>query len=78
MQKGFAYVLSNKNRAVLYIGGSKFLKERIQLHKEGRATEFTKKYNVNELMYFEKYSNFHEAFARENSLRIGRKNGNGI
>ncbi len=73
MQKGFAYILSNKNKTVLYVGGSKFLKERVSLHKEGKATQFTKKYNVNELMYFEEFSNFHEAFAREKQLKNWKK-----
>ena len=53
----------------MYLGGSKFLKKRVELHKEGRATEFTRKYNVNELIYFEEYLNFHEAFAREKQLK---------
>ena len=69
MQNGFTYILSKKNKTVLYVGGSKLLKERITLHKEGKATNFTKKYNVNELMYYEEYSNFHEAFAREKQLK---------
>lgn len=54
---------------MLYVGGSKFLKKRVVFHKEGKATAFTKKYNVNELMYFEEYSNFHEAFTREKQLK---------
>ncbi len=69
MQKGFMYILSNKNKTVLYVGGSKFLKDRITLHKEGKATRFTKRYNVSELMYFEEFSDFHEAFTRERQIK---------
>ncbi|MEO1030370.1 MAG: GIY-YIG nuclease family protein [Bacteroidota bacterium] len=69
MQKGFTYILSNKNKTVLYVGGSKFLKNRVALHKEGKATKFTKRYNVNELVYFEEYADFHEAFAREKQIK---------
>lgn len=69
MIKGFVYILSNKNRTVLYIGATKFLKERVELHIEGRATVFTKKYSVNELLYFEEFSDFHDAFAREKQLK---------
>ncbi len=57
----------------MYVGGSKYLKKRVALHKKGRATEFTRKYNVNELMYYEPYSNFHDAFAREKQLKNWRK-----
>ncbi len=50
MEEGFLYILSNKNRTTLYIGATKKLKERIELHIAGKASEFTKKYNVIELM----------------------------
>ncbi len=66
-------MLSNKNKTVLYVGGSKFLKKRVTLHKEGKATEFTKKYNVNELLCFEEYSGFHDAFVREKELKNWKK-----
>jgi len=72
MEEGFLYILSNKNRTVLYIGGTKKLKKRIELHIDRKATDFTKKYNVNELVYFEKYSNYHDAFAREKQLKNWR------
>tara|TARA_R110001592_G_scaffold310993_1_gene585690 strand:- start:3321 stop:3605 length:285 start_codon:yes stop_codon:yes gene_type:complete len=73
MIEGWLYILSNKNRTVLYIGATKNLKKRIELHIEGKATEFTRKYNVNELLYFEKYSNFHDAFKREKQLKNWKK-----
>ena len=73
MIEGYVYMLSNKNRTVLYIGATKNLKARIELHVSGKATEFTRKYNVNELLYFEKYSNFHDAFEREKKLKNWHK-----
>lgn len=73
MREGYAYILSNKNRTVLYIGATKYLKKRVKLHLEGKATVFTKSYNVNELLYFEKYSNFHDAFKREKILKNWHK-----
>ena len=73
MEEGFLYILSNKNRTTLYIGATKKLKERIELHIAGKASEFTKKYNVIELMYFEKYNNKHDAFAREKQLKNWKK-----
>ncbi|MDD7914863.1 GIY-YIG nuclease family protein [Polaribacter ponticola] len=65
--EGYVYMLSNKNKTVLYSSATKYLKERIGLHIEGKATKFTKIYSVNELLYFEKYTNFHDAFKRENN-----------
>lgn len=73
MKEGFVYILSNKNRTTLYIGATGNLKERIELHIKGEATEFTKKYNVNELIYFEHFSDYHEAFVREKQLKNWRK-----
>jgi len=32
MKEGFTYILSNKNRTVLYVGATEKLKERIELH----------------------------------------------
>ncbi|MFT5846628.1 GIY-YIG nuclease family protein [Psychroserpens sp.] len=64
-KEGFTYILSNKNRAVLYVGGSTQLKFRVELHMKGKGTKFTKKYSVHELMYFEKYDDSHDAFLRD-------------
>ncbi|MDG2194906.1 MAG: GIY-YIG nuclease family protein [Polaribacter sp.] len=56
MIEGYLYILTNKNKTVLYIGATKDLKKRVELYIDGKAARFTKKYSVNELMYFEKYS----------------------
>lgn len=69
MKEGYTYILSNKNRTVLYVGATEKLKQRVKLHIQGKATLFTKKYSVNELMYFEKSSKYHEAFVREKQLK---------
>ena len=73
MIKGYTYILSNKNKTVLYIGATKDSMKRLVMHKAGRATAFTKKYSVNELMYFEEYLDYHDAFAREKQLKNWRK-----
>lgn len=73
MTKGYTYILSNKNKTVLYVGASKDVKKRVELHKAGKATVFTKKYNINELMYFETYSDYHDAFTREKQLKNWHK-----
>ena len=73
MKEGFAYILSNKNRKVLYVGATGKLKERVEKHMSGKATLFTKKYSVNELMYFEVFSNYHDAFVGEKQLKNWKK-----
>lgn len=72
MKEGFTYILSNKNRTVLYIGATGSLKERIELHMQGKATAFTKKYSVNDLLYFESFTEYHKAFVREKQIKNWR------
>ena len=40
-----------------------------ELHRKRKAALFTKKYNVIELVYYERYSDYHEAFAMEKKLK---------
>ena len=47
----YCYILSNKNRTVLYIGYTDNLNRRISQHKNGNGALFTKKYNAFDLVY---------------------------
>ena len=69
MKKGYTYILTNKNKTVLYVGATTKLKNRVELHIKGKGTQFTKKYNINELIYFEVFDDYHDAFARENQIK---------
>jgi len=53
----------------LYVGATGDLKKRIELHIAGKATMFTKKYNVIELLYYEKISDYNSAFIREKQIK---------
>lgn len=72
MEKGYTYILMNKNAAVLYVGATKNLKNRIDCHRNGAV--FTKKYNVTILIYFEVFDDFNDAFKREKQLKNWHKN----
>ena len=69
----YCYVLSNKNRTVLYIGFTNNLNRRIKEHKNGVGALFTKKYNVVELVYFEKFTEKKKARKRELQLKNWKK-----
>lgn len=73
MQKGYTYILTNKNHSVLYVEATKDLKNRMDCHKNGIGAVFTKKYNVTLLIYFEEFDNFHDAFARKKQLKNWHK-----
>lgn len=69
----YCYILSNKNRTVLYIGYTDNMNRRIKQHKERNGSAFTKKYNVHDVIYFETYENKKEAKAREKNLKNWHK-----
>ena len=69
MKKGYVYILSNKNRTVLYIGVTSELKVRIEKHKNKVYESFSKRYNVHDLMYYEIYNSIVTAIKREKQLK---------
>ncbi|MBC7523520.1 MAG: GIY-YIG nuclease family protein [Flavobacterium sp.] len=73
MIKGYTYIMTNKNFSVLYIGATKDLKYRIESHKDGTGSVFTKKYNASILIYFEEFDDYRDAFAREKQLKNWHK-----
>ncbi|MCF6182662.1 GIY-YIG nuclease family protein [Lutibacter sp.] len=73
MKESYTYILSNKNRTVLYIGVTSNLIKRVEDHKNSIGSEFTKKYNVNELLYFETFTEINQAINREKQLKNWNK-----
>ncbi len=69
MHKGFVYILSNKNRTTFYIGVTSDIKRRILEHKTGIGSAFTQKYNLTDLMYYEKIEGMNECINREKQLK---------
>lgn len=69
MPKGFVYIVSNKNRTVLYVGVTSELKVRIYKHKKRLYDGFTKRYNCDELLYFEEFTNMVNAIKREKQVK---------
>ncbi|MCW3102542.1 MAG: Excinuclease subunit domain protein [Bacteroidetes bacterium] len=74
LNKAYVYILSNKNRTVLYIGVTNDLERRINEHRQGTGSAFTKRYNVHELVYYEIHSNIEQAIAREKQLKEWKRN----
>ena len=72
-EKYYCYILSNKNRTVLYIGLTKNLTQRIIQHQKGLGSLFAKKYSVGELVYFEEFTEKKKARKRELQLKNWRK-----
>lgn len=73
-KKGYCYILTNKNKTVLYVGATDDLQRRIREHKEGKYLKsFTKRYNCNLLVYFEEFDEIKDAFERERKLKAGNR-----
>jgi putative endonuclease len=65
----FVYILTNWNHKVLYIGVTNNLSKRIYQHKNKLIDGFTKKYNVNKLVYYESTEDVQSAITREKQLK---------
>ena len=73
MKKSFIYILSNHSRSVLYIGMTNNLNHRIEQHKNGVGSSFTKKYKIVDLLYFEEFTDINQAISREKQLKNWRR-----
>ena len=62
------YILSSRNKT-LYIGFTDILARRIYEHKLGLIDGFTKKYNVNQLVYYQLHPTLTKAVKREKQLK---------
>jgi putative endonuclease len=67
------YILTNKNNKVLYVGVTNNLTRRIWEHRSKLIEGFTKKYNVDKLVYYEVFDNPAEAIKREKQLKAGSR-----
>jgi putative endonuclease len=65
----YIYILANQKNTVLYTGVTNNLKRRVYEHKEKLVPGFTKKYNVNNLVYCEFTENAESAISREKQIK---------
>ena len=69
----YVYILTNKNNSVLYTGVTNNLKRRITEHRNKIFSSFTKKYNVNKLVYYEEFDQIEKALLREKQIKGGSR-----
>ena len=70
-KKGYTYILTNKSSNVLYVGVTSDLIKRIGIyeHKNKFVEGFTKKYNIDQLVYYEVLESIDEAIQREKQIK---------
>jgi putative endonuclease len=73
MSEYSVYIMTNKAHTVLYTGVTNDLKRRVYEHKEKLVEGFTKKYNINKLVYFEIFQDAYGAIAREKQIKGGSR-----
>ena len=69
----YVYLLTNWNNQVMYVGVTNDLERRIYEHKNKLVDGFTKKYNVEKLVYFETVSDVLAAIEREKQIKKWRR-----
>jgi putative endonuclease len=69
----FVYILASKLNGTLYVGVTNNLARRLAEHKAKLVPGFTRKYEVDRLVYFEAFDSVLEARAREHSLKRWRR-----
>lgn len=69
----YVYLLTNWNNKVLYVGVTNELERRLYEHKNKLVEGFTKKYNLNKLVYFEETQDVTAAIDREKEIKKWRR-----
>lgn len=72
-KQGTVYILSNKNRTVLYIGVTNDLERRLMEHRYDNKISFVTRYNCFDLLYFEIIDGMEYAIEREKQLKNWHK-----
>jgi len=71
----YVYILANSRHTVLYTGVTNNLLRRVSEHKNKTKSGFTKRYNVDQLVYFECGDDINIAIAREKQIKAGSRQG---
>ncbi len=65
----YVYIITNRKEGVLYIGVTNDLERRMSEHKQGLSKGFSKRYNLDKLIYFETYQYINDAIKREKNIK---------
>ena len=64
----FVYIMSNRSKT-LYTGVTNNLIRRVREHREARASDFTARYKLDRLVYFERFEDIRNAIEREKEIK---------
>ena len=69
MKSHWVYIVASKKYGTLYIGVTNDLLGRVAAHRRGKGSEFTSKYCVTTLVWYEAFSDIRHAIQREKTLK---------
>lgn len=69
----YVYIMTNKWDTVLYTGMTNNLERHVREHRERRGSQFTRRYKIRKLVYFEEYTEVCDAIAREKQIKAGSR-----
>ncbi len=69
MYSYWVYILASKPNGTLYIGVTNDLLGRVEAHRKGTGSQFTSRYGVQMLVYYEPFADIEAAIQREKSLK---------
>jgi putative endonuclease len=69
MRSYWVYILASRPRGTLYIGVTNGIIRRVEQHRTGKASNFTRKYKVYLLVWFQEYGSVREAIQREKTMK---------
>jgi putative endonuclease len=69
----YVYILTNSSDKVLYTGVTSNLIKRVYEHKEKIVEGFTKRYNIDKLVYYEVFDDIESAIEREKQIKAGSR-----
>jgi putative endonuclease len=67
----YVYMTTNQAKTVIYTGVTSDLARRVSQHKFGEYDGFTKRYRVNQLVWYEHYPDIRAAIEREKQIKAG-------
>ncbi|MFH1718719.1 MAG: GIY-YIG nuclease family protein [Planctomycetota bacterium] len=73
MKQYWVYMMTNRNKTVIYTGVTNDLARRVQEHRNKEGSSFAKKYNVSMLVYCEAFSRIYDAIAAEKKIKSGSR-----
>ena len=69
MRSYWTYILASKPRGTLHIGVTNGLIFRVEQHRAGKGSAFTRKYRVHMLVWYEEFADIRHAIQREKTLK---------